>query len=91
MLRTRTTFVSYLTLAFGNEGWLGNWTYRIIRFASLAECLRGAVDLLDHLSEVFVQFVETVLQFLGKLVAEIEVSELPYENAKGGTYVLSRS
>ena len=91
MLRTRTTFVSCLTLAFANERRLRNWTYRIVRLASLAECLRGAVDLLDHLGEILIQFVKAVLQFLGELVANISVSTLPYKHASGGTYVLSRS
>jgi hypothetical protein len=41
---------------------------RVIGLAGLAERLRCAVDLLDHLSEVFVELVEAVLEFLGELV-----------------------
>ena len=36
-------------------------TYRIVRFASLAESLRCAVDLFDHLCEILVQLVQAVL------------------------------
>jgi hypothetical protein len=46
-------------------------TYRIVGLASLAERLRCAVDLLDHLGEILVQFVEAILKLLGQLVAII--------------------
>jgi hypothetical protein len=48
----------------------------VVGFACLAEGLGRAVDLLDHLGEIFVEFVETVLEFLCELVTVCFVSEL---------------
>lgn len=57
------------SLAFLHYGKTFCETYRVIGLASLAECLRCSVDLFNHLSEIFVEFVEPILELLGKFVA----------------------
>lgn len=66
-------------------------TYRVIRFASLAKCLRNAVDLFNHFGKIYVQLIEPVLQLLGKLVSAGFVSYNTKGFTKANTYVLSRS